>query len=238
MIFKKLGTKYGGWSMLPVDELDSDSIVYSFGAGEDISYEFVLSGYSDCEIHIFDPTPRAVEHFTFCTEQAKEKKLLEFNPKFGGSDPEYNSYIKNSEANLNKLFFHEYGVYDEDSTFEFFYPQDKNHVSLSIDNLQNTSDSIPLRVKKVDTILKELGHKHIDVMKLNIEGAEIKTLLYMLKNTNIRPTYISVKLELARDKGEENNSLINELQVLLNKNYNLVFSDQMKFNYTFKIKSV
>lgn len=236
MNIKNIGTVYGGWSKIPIDNLDSHSIIYSFGAGEDICYEFLLSGITDAEIHIFDPTPRSIEHFDFCVKSIKEGIEGEYNRRFGGGDRNYNSYIINSGANLQKLFFHDYGVYDNDSSFDFFYPKNRNHVSLSIDNLQETEESISLEVKKIDTIMKELGHWRVDVIKLNIEGAETKTLLHMLKNTDIRPTYISVKFELARDKGGENNHLIKELQDLLNEKYDTIFSDAPSFNYTFKIK--
>ena len=235
---KNLGTVYGCWSQIPIDKLHPDSIIYSFGAGEDICFEFMLSGLTDSEIHIFDPTPRAVEHFSYCTKIIKENMTYENNSRFGGGDPKYLSYIKDSNVSLAKLFFHDYGLYDEDSSFEFFYPKNKEHVSLSIDNLQGTQESILLDVKKIDTIMSDLGHNHIDVLKLNIEGAEVKSLLHMLKNTNIRPTYISVKFELARDGLKNNFNLINELEQRLSESYSLIFVDRERFNYTLISKDI
>ena len=45
----RLGTKYGGW-ILPKDiELNEDSVVYSAGVGEDISFDMLL--YQN--LHIF-----------------------------------------------------------------------------------------------------------------------------------------------------------------------------------------
>lgn len=39
----KLGTNYGGW-ILPTDcSLNEDSIIYSGGVGEDISFDILLS---------------------------------------------------------------------------------------------------------------------------------------------------------------------------------------------------
>ena len=37
-------TNYGGWANLPYWKFNEDTIMYSFGAGEDISYEYYLSG--------------------------------------------------------------------------------------------------------------------------------------------------------------------------------------------------
>ena len=234
MILNKFGTEYGGWSRIPLESLNSHSVVYSFGAGEDICYEFLLSGLTNAEIHIFDPTPRAIEHFDFCKNLCKGYLEDVYNPRHGGGDRNYNSHIKNSKADLNKIFFHNYGIYDEDSSFDFYYPKNPEHVSLSIDNLNNTDDFISLNVKKIDSIFEDLDHRFIDVVKFNIEGAEVRALLHMLKNTTIRPTYISVKFELARDKKNKNESLINELDRCLQQEYDEIYSEPAKYNYTYK----
>ena len=52
--------------------------------------------------------------------------------------------------------------------------------------------------------MKELSHNTIDVLKLNIEGAEVESLNYMIKNTKIRPKLICVKFELRREEVEKN----------------------------------
>ena len=61
--FKKIGTDYGGW-FIPNDiELNSGSIVYSAGGGEDISFDLQLSSNYNCYILLIDPTPRSLVHF-------------------------------------------------------------------------------------------------------------------------------------------------------------------------------
>jgi len=56
---EKLGTNYGGWH-IPIDiKLDENSIVYSAGVGEDISFDLLLSEKFDCNIVLIDPTKRA-----------------------------------------------------------------------------------------------------------------------------------------------------------------------------------
>ena len=39
----KLGTNYGGWYIPKDIKLDKESIIYSGGVGEDISFDLVLS---------------------------------------------------------------------------------------------------------------------------------------------------------------------------------------------------
>ena len=228
-------TAYGSWCKIPLDDIKEDFIVYSFGAGEDICYEFGLSGLKNCEIHIFDPTPRSITHFDYCRNIIANNVEMVNSKRYGGGDINYLRYIKTSNANLNKLFYHNYGLYNADCEIEFYYPKNVEHVSLSIDNLQKTGNTISLEVKKIDTLMKLLNHDKIDIIKLNIEGAEVVSLIHMLENTKIRPKYIAVGFELIRDKRNDDtiklqnrlNYLILLDYIILNKNNNI---------YTFLLK--
>src|SRR5437867_11111385 len=54
----RVGSAYGGW-VIPDGLLHPESLVYSGGLGEDISFEIgVLERYR-CAVFGFDPTPRA-----------------------------------------------------------------------------------------------------------------------------------------------------------------------------------
>lgn len=54
------GTVYGGWNIMP-NSLNSDSIIYSFGIGEDISFDISIIRKYGCKVYGFDPTLRVVE---------------------------------------------------------------------------------------------------------------------------------------------------------------------------------
>ena len=104
---------------------------------------------------------------------------------------------------------------------------------LSINNLQNTNETIELEVKTIDKIMKKLLHKNIDILKLNIEGAEVGSLDYMIEKTKIRPKWICVKFELRRDLASGNkptNELIDKLLI----EYNIIYKHMD--NYTFELK--
>jgi len=220
------GTQYGCWSNLPVDYIKKESVVYSFGAGEDLCYEFLLSGLTSSEIHIFDPTPRSKPHFDFCCDLVGKETDPEYDPRFGGGDVNYTKYIRESKADINRIFFHDYGIYNEDTDINFFHPQNEEHISMSIDNLQATDRFTILKVMKIDSIMETLNHDHIDAIKLNIEGAEVASLLHMMKETKVRPTLISVKFELTRDKYSiETEKLQNDLATLLLSEYTLLHQD-------------
>ena len=55
------GTKDGRWCCLKT-LLNAESVVYSFGVGEDVSFDLgLIDEYGLC-VHAFDPTPRSKEY--------------------------------------------------------------------------------------------------------------------------------------------------------------------------------
>jgi FkbM family methyltransferase len=58
-----LGSEYGGWTIVP-SLLTPQSVVYSFGVGEDISFDLALIERFGVTVHAFDPTPRSVAWVT------------------------------------------------------------------------------------------------------------------------------------------------------------------------------
>ncbi len=54
-----LGSEYGCWTFCPT-LINSGSVVYSFGVGEDISWDSGLIEKFGVLVHAFDPTPRAI----------------------------------------------------------------------------------------------------------------------------------------------------------------------------------
>jgi FkbM family methyltransferase len=55
-----LGNEGASWCVCPF-MLSKASIVYSFGAGEDISFDLELIGHFGLHVHAFDPTPRSID---------------------------------------------------------------------------------------------------------------------------------------------------------------------------------
>ena len=67
-----LGTNYGGWCIPINAKLDNDSIIYSGGVGEDMSFDLKLEDKYKCKIFLIDPTYRAIKHY----EEVKEFDTL------------------------------------------------------------------------------------------------------------------------------------------------------------------
>lgn len=69
------------------------------------------------------------------------------------------------------LVFHPYGIAEYDGTAEFFPPENKTFVSHSM--IQKAGKpGVKVPVRRLSTVMKELGHDKIDVLKMDIEGAE------------------------------------------------------------------
>jgi hypothetical protein len=79
----RFGTDYGGYLLPENIKLDSNSIVYSIGIGEDISFDATLSGKYNCKIFMFDPTPRSIEHVEKIKNVLNGKEDLIPNKRFG-----------------------------------------------------------------------------------------------------------------------------------------------------------
>lgn len=85
------------------------------------------------------------------------------------------------------------GIADYDGEAKFYSPENPNYISHTILNRSQTHDrAIVVKVNKLQTILRELGHDHVNVLKMDIEGAEYNVLKDMI-STNIRPEQILVE---------------------------------------------
>lgn len=124
-----LGSAYGGYAV-PA-ELVRGRTGLSFGAGENISFEVGLARELGGTVHIYDPTPRAIE---YCRGVA------------AGTDGRV----------AGRLFIHPYGVWSECKTERFYAPSDPEHVSHSIVNLQDTSDYFEAECLSPEEILRRL----------------------------------------------------------------------------------
>jgi FkbM family methyltransferase len=141
-----------GGWITPIHLLSSSSICYCAGVGEDITFDLSLIERFGCHVFAFDPTPRAKIH------------------------------VKKSVANIERYHFFDYGVWDNDEMVRFFAPSDSLHVSHSALNLQKTDNFFDAPCKRLSSIMRENGHDHIDLLKLDIEGAEYAVLRSILED--------------------------------------------------------
>lgn len=138
-----LGNAGARWCVSP-ERLCATSIVYSFGVGEDISFDLELIRRFGLTVHAFDPTPRSIQ---WISRQSVPEQFI----------------------------FHNYGIAEFDGQAQFFPPDDPTHVSHSMVRRQN-GVSLAVSVYRLTTIMQMLGHQSIDLLKMDVEGAEYAVL--------------------------------------------------------------
>ena len=178
----KIGTDYGGWT-IPDEILDSSSICYSVGAGEDISFDVGLIEKYDCDVFCFDPTPRAINHVT---------SIINGNLVFNNSGFSIKYEIRREK--LSKLKLNAFGIFNRDCKMKFYSPENPSHVSHSIGNIQKTKTYFVAECKKTKTVMRTLGHDNIHLLKLDIEGVEIDVIKDMIKD-RISPKILCVEFD-------------------------------------------
>lgn len=135
-----LGNAGTSWPICPEALLDQP-LVYSFGVGEDVSFDLELIRRFHATIHAFDPTPRSV------------------------------AWIASQQLPAS-FHFHSCGVADHDGVCSFLPPANPAHVSHTMIARHSAALPFELPVKRVQTFLFELQHARIDLLKMDIEGAE------------------------------------------------------------------
>lgn len=139
----------GGWRYHP-DALDRDSVVYSLGIGKDTDFDQALMRRFGLQVHAFDPTPSTAEW------------LLEHpqGPAF---------------------HFHPWAVTATDGTLTL-YPRLRKDGSKSsvmytmVADGGAQADAIEVPAFSLASIAATLGHDRLDLLKMDIEGAEYDVL--------------------------------------------------------------
>jgi FkbM family methyltransferase len=90
--------------------------------------------------------------------------------------------------------FEPVGLWDRDDVIRFYAPSAPGHGSLSATNAQGTAAFIEAPVEALPAIMRRLGHDRIDILKMDIEGAEGRVLAAMLR-TMIRPKVVCVEFD-------------------------------------------
>lgn len=148
------GTRYGGWAV-ERNSVGEGSVVYSFGIGEDASFDLELIGETGCIVHGFDPTPKSLAWV--------ERNVSE--PRF---------------------VTHPWALGIEDGTLTLWMPNNPNHVSASlVPASSRATGSFEAECRSLHSIMQALDHQRVDVLKMDIEGAEYGVIAALCESMEI-----------------------------------------------------
>jgi FkbM family methyltransferase len=126
--------------------IDAGSVVYSFGVGDNVAWDLAMIRRFGCTVHAFDPTPASIE---WVSRQALPPQFV----------------------------FHDWGISNFDGQLPFYPPRKAGSTHYSQERRASRQAQPVLgQVRRLATIMQSLGHDHIDVLKLDVEGSEFEAV--------------------------------------------------------------
>lgn len=223
---QRLGTNYGGWYIPKDIKLDENSIVYSAGVGEDISFDLLLSNKYNSNIILIDPTKRAIEHYKEILTYFKTKEW-----KFSGDiQNDYKEKIIDLEVDFNKITYIEKGLWKEQSKMKFFQQSNPKYVSQSLKKEMFGTNFYEVEVDSIKNLMIHNKHDKIDLLKIDIEGAEIEVINKMLDD-KIYPRYLCIEFDLFLKRKDPQNKTVKLIHRLQLEGYKILFNDNMNITF-------
>jgi FkbM family methyltransferase len=104
------------------------------------------------------------------------------------------SYAERLSASEPRFRLLPVGLWSENTKLRFYAPRDPSHVSHSIVNLQGTDTFFEAECRTVLEVMAEHQHPRLDLLKLDIEGAEF-AVLESLERDNVSCAVIAVEFD-------------------------------------------
>lgn len=162
LAYDVLGSDYGGWPLLK-DYTADGVLIYSFGIGEDLTFDLAAVDRYGAVVHAFDPTPRSLNWIGLQTLPAN----IIFHP------------IGIADVDGEAKFF----APAKDQNVSF---------SASPAKGSDAALAVTAPVKQLGTIVSELGTGAPDVLKMDIEGFEYDVLAQIIE-AGFRPAQLLIE---------------------------------------------
>jgi FkbM family methyltransferase len=147
----QLGTEYGGYWISTIG-LDSESIVYSIGIGEDVSFDLDIIDRFGCMVYAFDPTPKSINWI----RRRKLPEEFRFSPiGIAGHDGEAEFFPPRNPAYVSHSL---------------------------VNHRETDFQPITVKVNRITTLMNLHNHTQIDLLKMDIEGGEYLVIKDILES--------------------------------------------------------
>ena len=138
------------------------------------------------------------------------------------------SHVKAVAPKSDRFAFVPVGLWDTVSELRFYYPRDPAIAACSVVNIQRTSEYFTAKVDTLRKLMDDLGDNHIDVLKLDIEGAEHRVIESFIAD-GVRPVVVCVEF----DQPVPLRSVLRSIRLLQQSGYRLLRTEF--WNYTFAL---
>eukprot|EP00657_Telonema_sp_P-1_P010706 TRINITY_DN5265_c0_g1_i1.p1 TRINITY_DN5265_c0_g1~~TRINITY_DN5265_c0_g1_i1.p1 ORF type:complete len:277 (-),score=35.81 TRINITY_DN5265_c0_g1_i1:161-991(-) len=150
-------------------------VVYDFGIRQQPQFGFMLHNHFGCEVHAFDPSPISTKYFENNDEVKGMQDYHFHGVGAGGRDGDITLF----EYNWGQVSIVQNAAYVNSSNCkkgqcQIVYPGAKQK-------------RFPLKVKTLPTIMRELKHKWVDIIKVDVEGSEYALMENMFDNLGCPP---------------------------------------------------
>ena len=193
----QLGTDYGSF-VVPADdplfaENGGSAVYYGFGCGEDISFDLAVAAlYPKATIRLFDPTPRAIDHMTAVFDAIRDHKAPPSVPQskdlymYKGQAHEISGkfdamrwfqHALSLSLRLSSFSHYPFAMWTKDKKLTFNAPSGAG-VSFSLTK-DSGSSKIEVQARSLESLMAELGDERVDVLKIDIEGAEKQVIPHL-----------------------------------------------------------
>ena len=228
MNLKCFGSEYGHWCFIDNESL-KNSLVISGGVGEDMSFDVDFASEYNATVVLYDPTPRAVQHFDELSKNLGKSSTMEYVS--GGNQPMETYDLSNLKS--ENFIYNKLALWNDNTVVKFYKPSNPNYVSHSITNYsrnynKNDSNYIEVNTIKLSDEIKKFN-QFPSILKLDIEASALEVIQDLFDN-NVYINQICLEYDEHQTPGFESNRRIDMMNSLFDKNnYKLVHQDG--YNY-------
>jgi FkbM family methyltransferase len=142
--------------------------VYDFGIREEPEFGLILAGPPfNCHVYAFDPSPITQKWY-----QSERAKTVRDNPNY--KLYHYGGWSEDGTITLRAYDWGQVSIYQFPD--RVINPHNCSSNKQCRYNRFDVQKTHALPVRSVDSIMRELGHDYVDVLKIDVEGAEWKML--------------------------------------------------------------
>ena len=234
-IIKHIGTIYGGYDIC-INRINNPVII-SCGLGEDASFDIDMINQYNAKVICVDPTPRAIQYFISINKKFGNNKNKNYDES---GSLEISSYDLRKVNEKNFMLIRKAIWKIGNQKLKLFYPKNKDFVSLSMNKKigYEQNDYFFSNTITFNEIMKDKELNKVDILKLDIEGAELDVVDNMLiyHKKNDLPDQLIIEFDIRRRSNLNSFLKLKNTHRRLEKFYDLIFINKKgDFTYLKKI---